>query len=151
MLIGSSTARQTINSDAFTTPIACRFNPAGHLRVWTKCLDEDEMEATASSDRDENIIKLTAKKIVSRYMPPIAKVFNFPSNDQLVSVVQYETTANVSSLKPTVTIYWEISCSEKMIRTIQLSTRSRVHKMLAQADWTYVEPETNRLLKMVCQ
>jgi hypothetical protein len=128
---------------------------AGHLRVWTKCLDEDEMEATASSDRDrdEDIIKLTAKRIVSGYMPPIAKVFNFPSKDQLVSVVQYETTANVSYLKPTVSIYWELSCSEKMIRTLQLSTRNGVHKTLARADWTYVQPETNsdRLLKMACQ
>ena len=128
---------------------------AGHLRIWTKCFDEDEMEAAASpgAGRDENIVKLTAEKIINGYMPPIAKVFNFPSNDQLVSVVQYETTANVSSLKPTVTIYWELSCSEKMIRTLQLSTRNGVHKTLARADWTYVEPETNgdRLLKMVCQ
>jgi hypothetical protein len=67
-------------------------------------------------------------------------------------VVTYETTANVGLLKPTATLYWELSCSEKMIRTLQVSTRNGVQKTLRRADWSYVEPETNgdRLLKMVC-
>jgi hypothetical protein len=54
------------------------FQSVDHMRIWTKCLNEDEMEAGASSEPDKNnIIKLAGNKIVGGYVPPIAKVFDF--------------------------------------------------------------------------
>jgi hypothetical protein len=98
------------------------FQSVGHMRIWTKCLNSDEMEAAASSKTDKNnIIELATNKILGGYVPPLAKVFDFPWKDQLISVVLGEITANLSSVQPTVTIYWELICSEKMMRVLQLS------------------------------
>jgi hypothetical protein len=71
--------------------------------------------------------------------------------DQILSVVQYEQTADVDVLEPTACIYFELDCSGKMISILDLSARTGVHGSAAQ--WKYVAPETNadRLSKMVCR
>jgi hypothetical protein len=45
------------------------FLSVGHPRVWTKCLNQDEMETAAAAERDQNIIKRTGDKIISGYLP----------------------------------------------------------------------------------
>jgi hypothetical protein len=120
----------------------------GHMRVWTKCLSEDEMDASGA--KDNVITNRTADKIKGGYVPPIIRFIDFPF-DQIIAVVLYEQIADVGLLEPTARIYWELACSEKMIRLLDLSARNGIRGSVR--GWEYVAPETNadRLLKMLCR
>jgi hypothetical protein len=83
------------------------------------------------------------------YVPPITRFIDF-AFDQMMTVVLYEQIADIGLLEPTALIYWELGCSEKMIRVLDLSARNGIRGSVR--DWKYVAPETNsdRLLKMLC-
>lgn len=140
-LYGSAKDRQ----HCFYDVQSVSFRTVGQPRVWTKCLSEREMNDGA----DDAMAKRAAEKIVAGYVPPIIARVNFPF-DQIADVVLYEIVADVSPLEPTVRIYWDLNCSEKMIRALDISTRDR--QLGSIKKWDYIAPETNadRLQKMVC-
>jgi hypothetical protein len=124
--------------------------PDGHIRVWTKCLSADELDAAIAAEQDKAIVDRAARLVLDGYAPPISKFIKF-SSDQLVSVVMYEQAADLSPLEPTTRICWELDCSEKMIRALDVWARSGVRG--AGSRWDYVAPETNadRMLKILCR
>ncbi|WP_076858180.1 hypothetical protein [Bradyrhizobium mercantei] len=122
-----------------------------HVRVWAKCLLQSEMDAVdIEKDFDGKIVNGAAHKVVSRYVPPIADFVKLSADEQ-IAVIRYEVTADIGSIEPAARIFYELNCSERMMRELSIQVRGRGshNKPL---DWKFVAPETNgtRLLKMLC-
>src|SRR6266705_637271 len=46
--------------------------PDGHIRVWTKCLPQNEMDSVdIEKDFDRKILENTAEKVARYYVPPL--------------------------------------------------------------------------------
>ena len=101
---------------------------AGHVRVWTKCFLEEKIEKIdIKHDFGGKILDTAARKIVDGYLPPIALLeegFNF---DEAIEIIAWEAIANLGNIEPSGRIYYEIGCSEKMLRelSIQIASNGR--------------------------
>lgn len=125
-----------------------------HLRVWTKCLLQKDLDGVdIKGEYGGRIVENAARKVLDKYIPPIASLEK-PNFDQLIAVIQYEETANVSGIQPNARFFYELNCSERMLR--RLSTYVRINGRDGFDDkpsnWEYVSPEGNgaRLLKLLC-
>jgi hypothetical protein len=122
--------------------------PEGYLRVWTKCLQQKELDAVDP----KQIVEDSAKRIISGYVPPIV-VGDIMKFDQIPLIVPYEQIADANSINPTVRIYYELDCSQKRLH--ELSMRFSVNgkdKEANERPWQFVSPEGNgaTLLKLLC-
>jgi hypothetical protein len=125
--------------------------PDGHIRVWTKCLLQKDMDSIdIKKDFNGKILENTAQKIANQYVPPIATVKTIDVNQNIV-ITQYEETANIGNIQPHTNIFYELNCSERMLRelSIQYVRGSSLDK---PSHWKYVPPEGNgaSLLKILC-
>jgi hypothetical protein len=129
--------------------------PDGHIRVWTQCLLEKDIDnIDIKNDLGKNIIENAAQKVASYYVPPIAVVEDIDVN-QAMTITRYEETANISYIQPAARIFYELNCSERMMR--ELSTYLRAPSGQGSSsdkpsDWRYVPPQGNgaTLLKILC-
>jgi hypothetical protein len=127
----------------------------GHVRVWAKCLSQNEMDnINIKEDYGGKILDNTARKMIGHYIPPLAAVDDIDF-EKAMTVTQYEQTANISALEPHARIFYELNCEERMIR--ELSVFFQYSGKTGSSDtprkWQYVAPETNgaRLLKLLCR
>jgi hypothetical protein len=123
---------------------------SGHVRVWTKCLDEKDMHNfDYHSDLGKKIIKAAAQKIVDYYIPPYAVIDNV-SIDTVKSIVGDEQLADLSYIKPVSRIFYEFNCPEKMSRELSISMLSGREDR--PTNWQYIPPESNgaTLNKLLC-
>jgi hypothetical protein len=125
------------------------------LRVWTKCLLQKDLDSMdPESELGKKIIENAAQKVVQGYIPPIAVVEDIDF-DQATNVIGLEETANLSNIQPHSRFFYELNCSEQMMR--RLSTRVRIKGKDRFDDnpsgWEYVPPEGSgaRLLKILCR
>jgi hypothetical protein len=128
--------------------------PDAHLRVWTKCLSQLDMDNfDPKTELGKKVIDTAARKVIDAYIPPIAAVTDF-EYDQVVTIIGYEVTANQIFIEPTARILYEIDCSQKMLRELSMDVVSdgKEASIRKPREWTYSAPETNsaRLLKMLC-
>jgi hypothetical protein len=126
----------------------------GHLRVWTKCVAQQQMDALdIQRDFDGKILETTARKVASYYVPPIAAVEDINFNQALV-ITQYEMIANISYIKPHSTIFYELNCPQKMMRELSISILVNGQSGFVDKPrpWKFVPPEGNgaSLVKLVC-
>jgi hypothetical protein len=126
----------------------------GNVRVWTKCLSRKEIDnIDIEHDFGGQILKNTAQKMLHSYLPPFAHVkeLNF---DQIMVFAQYEETANISHIQPATRIFYELNCSQKMLRelSIELSVNGQYGFRNTPAEWKYISPQTNgtSLQKILC-
>jgi hypothetical protein len=129
--------------------------PDRHIRVWTKCLLEKDLDGIdAQKDFGGKILENAVQKIARSYVPPIALVEGNISFDQSVAITGYEETANIAPIEPQARIFYELNCSEKMIRELSISLKvgGKSGSTDKPSDWKHVAPETNsnRLLKILC-
>src|SRR5262245_7665524 len=126
--------------------------PEHHVRVWAKCLPQ-EADKDIEKDLARTIADKAAQKILDGYVPPIIVTgdMNF---DQIPEIVGYEEFANSDHVQPQARIFYELNCSERMIRelSIHIEAKGKVGSSDTPKDWQYVAPETNgaRLLKILC-
>jgi hypothetical protein len=125
------------------------------LRVWTKCLLQQDLDSVdPESELGKKIVESSAQKVATGYIPPIALIEDIDFN-QGISVIGYEETANQSNIQPQVQVFYELNCSERMMRP--LSTRVRIKGKDRfddkPSDWKYVAPDSSgaRLLKILCR
>ena len=126
-----------------------------HIGVWTKCLPQTEIDNVdfnaASNDR---IVNNVTRKVLDKYVPPIALVQDL-DHDQIVIVIGSEEIANLSPIQPNVVIYYELNCSERMVRRLTTYVRVNGREGFDEepSDWEDVEPEGNvaMLLKLLCR
>ena len=87
----------------------------GHVRVWTKCLLQKDIDSiNVEKDFDGKILENTAQKLVKHYIPPYANVEPIDANE-IVFITGWEETANISDIQPHVSIFHELNCSDRMI------------------------------------
>jgi hypothetical protein len=123
--------------------------------VWTKCFLEEKIEKIdIKHDFGGKILDTAARKIVDGYLPPIALLeegFNF---DEAIEIIAWEAIANLGNIEPSGRIYYEIGCSEKMLRelSIQIASNGRSGYRDRPSEWKHIVPETNgaRLIKILC-
>jgi hypothetical protein len=116
-----------------------------HLRVWTKCLLQKEIfKVNVDHDFGGEIPKIVARKIVDRYIPPIAIVEVIDLNKTML-VIGAEQIANIGNINPNSRILYEIDCSEKMIRELSVQFVAKGQQAFADkpGEWQHVPPETN--------
>jgi hypothetical protein len=59
--------------------------PDGHIRVWTKCLPQKEMDSVdIEKDFDGKILENTAQKVARYYMPPLAAIEAIDANQAMI-------------------------------------------------------------------
>lgn len=105
------------------------------------------------SDFDGRIVKNAAQKMINKYVPPIAAVENIDF-DQAMQVTAYEETADISGIQPLGQIFYELSCSQRMIRRLSTYVKARGKERFDEkpSAWQYVPPEGSAatLLKILC-
>lgn len=121
------------------------------LRVWTKCLPQKDIDGiNIEKDLGGKILENTARKVVDRYIPPIATIED-TGFDQGVAVIQYEQTANLSNLTPSARFLYEVDCPEQKLRELSIWVRDKGSSD-RERPWTHAAPETNggRLVRLLC-
>jgi hypothetical protein len=129
--------------------------PDNHIRVWTKCLPQKDIDKVdIKKDFGGKILENTAEKVARHYMPPIG-VAEVMDADQIMQVTEYEEVANISSIEPHARIFYELNCPERMFRelTMYFQSNGKSGSLDKPSDWKYIPPEGNlaRLLKILCQ
>jgi hypothetical protein len=127
------------------------------LRVWTKCLPEKELDSVMVPDSEigRRILENTARKIVDKYVPPIAIFHDNIDANQAMAIIAHEEAANLSGIKPSARFFVELNCSEQMTRRLSTYFRRLDGRDTFDdkaSNWEYAPPETNSamLLKMLC-
>jgi hypothetical protein len=125
------------------------------VRVWAKCLRQADIEKIdTNKGPGKAIIEESAQRVARHYLPPIATVED-ANADQLVDFTFYEVVADLANVQPRGRIYYEINCSENMMRELSISfqTKGGISSKDEPLDWKYIAPETNasRLAKLLCR
>ena len=123
---------------------------SGHVRVWTKCIDEKDMSNfDYNSDLGKKIIKATAQKMEDNYVPPYALIDDV-SVDVMLILVGSEQIANLSYIQPVSRMFYELNCPEKMYRELNISMLSGSED--TPSIWKYTPPEGNGAIlnKLLC-
>ena len=125
-----------------------------HVGVWTKCLPQTEIDnVDFNAPPNDRIVNNVTRKVRDKYVPPIALVQDL-DHGQIVIVITYEEIANLSPIRPNVGIYYELNCSERMVRRLTTYVRVNGREGFDEepSDWEDVEPEGNvaMLLKLLC-
>jgi hypothetical protein len=125
--------------------------PGNQIRVWTKCLPQEALDHVDTAGK---MTEDAAQKIRDGYVPPIV-VAGDMKFDQVPDIVGYEEIANLGDIQPQSRIFYEIGCSERMIRELSsyIEAKGKVGSSDTPKEWQHVAPETNgaRLLKILCQ
>lgn len=94
----------------------------GYIRVWTKCLARSYLESAELGDKNAHD---AAEKIIQEYVPPIIVIGKMEFK-QIPEIVAAEETANLGAIEPQAQIFYEMNCSERMIRTLSTPYMSMV-------------------------
>jgi hypothetical protein len=126
----------------------------GHVRVWTKCLSQKEMDdIDIKHDFGGQILENAAQKVAQYYLPPFTEVEKIDV-DQAITITQYEETANIAYIQPHAKIYYDLDCSQKMLRelSVDISAKGKRGGTDKPSAWRYIPPEGNgaNLLKILC-
>ncbi len=127
---------------------------SGYIRVWTKCLTQKALDGVDSkSDLNTKIVHNAARKIIEGYVPPII-VIGESEFKEIAGIVGYEETANLGALDPQARIFYELNCSERMMRRLSTSIHANGRSDFQDepSKWEFVPPEGNAttLLKILC-
>ena len=130
--------------------------PDGYIRVWTKCLLEKEIESfDETSDIGKKVVKNAAEKVVHYYVPPYAAIDENVDFDKSLEITIAEEIADLSYIQPLASIFYELNCSERMLRELSISTQmdGKSSSSDTPSKWRYVSPEGNgaNLLKILCR
>jgi malate synthase len=125
-----------------------------HIRVWAKCLPQKDIDAVdIEKDFDGKILKNTAQKVARYYAPPIAAVEAVDA-DAAMFITEYEEIADLANIPPRASIYYELNCSDRMLRELSIHVQAdgKTGSRDKPSDWKYVPPEGNaaNLLKILC-
>ncbi|HET9686943.1 MAG TPA: hypothetical protein VFP79_07155 [Pseudolabrys sp.] len=125
-----------------------------HVRVWTKCLLQADLnKIDIKKDYGGQIVDSAARKMLDNYVPPVAIAKNLDA-DARIAVAGYEEIANISDTEPVSRIFYELDCSQRMMRELSIFVRANGKKGFRDKPrgWKHVPPEGNgtTLLKILC-
>lgn len=122
-------------------------------KVWTKCLDRNDLSKAAKDDTTGALSDTVADKIAHSYVPPVANVEHL-EGDQFIDAVFDEELANKGNLRPLRTALLEVDCAAK--RTREISSLAPVDGQLrtfdTPQDWQSVSPLSgvSSLSRLLC-
>jgi hypothetical protein len=129
----------------------------GHVQVWTKCMDQKDMDNfDRKSDLHKKIIQAVVEKIAKGYVPPYAVIDKSVDFDIAMNIILREQFADLSYVQPFARILYELDCPAKMSRELSVSVRTRKSDRYENEDtpsgWTHTLPEGNgaNLNKVLC-
>jgi hypothetical protein len=150
---GTATVDGLKSSCFFEANGVIRVRAINHIKVWTKCLLQNDLEGVdTKKDIGAKAIDNAARKMVAGYIPPIALVEDLNA-DLATQIMASEEIANLAPLEPQMRGLYELDCGERKIRTLSYSISSKGKSgSINLGDWL-VSPETNanRLLKILCR
>ena len=128
--------------------------PDGHIRVWTKCLPQKDMDAIdINKDFGGSILERTAERVSHYYVPPIAQMQSVDA-DQSMAIIQYEETADIANIQPRAQIFYELNCPGRILRelSIYIKANGKIGSRDTPSEWKHVAPEGNaaNLLRLLC-
>jgi hypothetical protein len=92
--------------------------------------------------------------VVEGYIPPITVVEDMDF-DQAIGVIQYEEIANLSNIQSHAQFFYDLNCSERMMRRLSTQVRVNGKERFSDkpSDWEHVRPQGSgaRLLKILCR
>jgi hypothetical protein len=111
------------------------------LKVWTKCLDRNDLSKAVKDDSTGVLSDTVVDKIAHSYVPPVASVEHL-EGDQFIDAVFDEELANTGNLRPIRAVLLEIDCATK--RSREISSLAPVDGQLQTSDtpqdWQSVSP-----------
>lgn len=129
--------------------------PDGRIQVWTKCLPDKEMDFDQTTDIGKKIVDNVARKVIQNYVSPYAVIGENVDFDKNMEITVAEEIANIGYIQPRASIFYELNCSERMLRELSISiqTNGKNRSGDTPKKWTYVPPEGNaaNLLKLLCR
>ena len=128
--------------------------PDTHVRVWTKCLSVKDIDSIETNKELLNkLVETAAQKIAHGYVPPIIAIGKMEF-DKIADATGAEEIADNGDIQSSSRIFYELNCSEKMLRELSLTfiENDRSGSSDKPRDWKYVAPETNgaTLHKILC-
>jgi hypothetical protein len=128
--------------------------PDSHIRVWTKCLPQKEIDGIdIKKGLGGKVLENTAQKVANYYVPPIAALENV-DRDMAMAVTQYEEIADIAAIQPFARIFYDIDCPQQKMRELSLYLRIKGKDSFQDkpSDWRYIPPEGNgsRLSRLLC-
>ncbi|MGF6639488.1 hypothetical protein [Paraburkholderia sp. MM6662-R1] len=125
-----------------------------HLRVWTKCLRQKDLDSVdTETDHGKAIVEEAARKVARYYVPPIASLQPLTAQ-QALTVTLYEVTADLGSLQTQASIFYELDCPKRMYRelSIYIPSSGKGRSEDTPTEWQFVPPEGNvaTLLRLLC-
>lgn len=153
-LYGLATIKTSGPSECFFEAKGVTNSPDHHVRVWTKCLSQKDIDDLDSQKESvAEVIKNAAERMKRGYVPPLAQVRHINVNEMMV-IIALEETANISSIQPQSRIFYELDCAGQMLRelSIDVQVQGKSAKINLPREWQYAAPETNgsALLKILC-
>jgi len=124
--------------------------PDNQVKVWTKCLSKKSVDQIdIQNDYDGKIVEAAGKKFAESYVPPYSAVEEVSKNEA-ITITVWEEAADIANLTPEDQIFYELNCSERMLRELSIVAQGSLNDQAG--DWMYVPPESNGafLLKILC-
>src|SRR5262249_48460138 len=82
----------------------------GLVRVWTKCLSQQDLEKIdVQHDFNGRIVESAARKTDNGYVPPIARIEDGIDLNKATVITRYEETANIAPIQPRASIFYELN------------------------------------------
>jgi len=125
------------------------------VRVWTKCLSQQDLDKVdIKEEYNGRIVERAAQKMVEGYVPPLAVIADDVDYDKATLITGYEETANIANIEPRARIFYELNCAERTLRelSINIAVAGKQGSAHSPNPWKHIPPEGNaaRLLKLLC-
>jgi hypothetical protein len=140
-------------------PAVCFFDASGVTRghgrnvgVWTKCIDQREINAIAPTGATGRAIAArNAQALMAGYVPPAASL-NGLDSDGRMSVISYESAADLANLKPRSAIYYELDCARGTVHALRVTAVAASAAGFRGAPSTLdrATPRGSGLLQLLC-
>jgi hypothetical protein len=135
-----------------------RHLPDGHLTVWTKALNEADVDKYASV-KNGPVMQETAHRVANYYAPPLASLLGVSPDKALqayLDFVTWEVAANSTPIPSTMRVLDEIDCQNQTMRSLSVQILSAGQGSMSNdrpGDWVHAAPETNGgyLVAMLCK
>ena len=110
---------------------------------------------SVKNDFEGRVVETAVQQILRGYVPPIIRIGTLDF-EQVPEITTLEEIADIGNIEPLAKIYYELNCSDQMMRElsiyVQVEGKSKSGSSDKPHDWKYSSPESNgaRLLKILC-
>lgn len=165
-LIGATTSKG-VKENQFFDNASIRRGEGGTIVVWMESIPEQQLTQYINKhDRDKELIKRVASKMVTGYVPDILLLPDakkaYPTDadyqNAITDAIMTEEVANAGEVQKSAMILWEIDCAQKRARDLEIQLFDKSGELKGYTknklgEWEYIPPDSNgqRLSDILCQ